>query len=198
MKEAKNELMQFVGGVIMLVVGLYILSQKVMVSSSYGFFSLWGGRFSSGLIMVPLIIGVVWMFASGGSFVSKVFIVLSVILIIAAIVASTRIWLVTITMYEWVLILVLIFGGAGLVAKVLFANNKSEKSKKDKSEQTGGSYTSSVDDELDKMKKNLLSAESYMIGMSIPSRHLMLLSGHRSFMMSTSQRMTDSIIFILL
>ena len=147
MKEAKNELMQFVGGVIMLVVGLYILSQKVMVSSSYGFFSLWGGRFSSGLIMVPLIIGVVWMFASGGSFVSKVFTVLSVILIIAAIVASTRIWLVTITMYEWVLILVLIFGGA--------ANNKSEKSKKDKSEQTGGSYTSSVDDELDKMKKNM-------------------------------------------
>ena len=69
MKEAKNELMQFVGGVIMLVVGLYILSQKVMVSSSYGFFSLWGGRFSSGLIMVPLIIGVVWMFATGGSFV---------------------------------------------------------------------------------------------------------------------------------
>ena len=151
MKEAKNELLQFVGGVIMLVVGLYILSQKVMVSSSYGFFSLWGGRFSSGLIMVPLIIGVVWMFASGGSFVSKVFTVLSVILIIAAIVASTRIWLVTITMYEWVLIL----GGAGLVAKVLFANNKSEKSKKDKSEQTGGSYTSSVDDELDKMKKNM-------------------------------------------
>ena len=150
MKEAKNELLQFVGGVIMLVVGLYILSQKVMVSSSYGFFSLWGGRFSSGLIMVPLIIGVVWMFASGGSFVSKVFTVLSVILIIAAIVASTRIWLVTITMYEWVLILVLIFGGAGLVA-----NNKSEKSKKDKSEQTGGSYTSSVDDELDKMKKNM-------------------------------------------
>ena len=135
MKEAKNELLQFVGGVIMLVVGLYILSQKVMVSSSYGFFSLWGGRFSSGLIMVPLIIGVVWMFASGGSFVSKVFTVLSVILIIAAI--------------------VLIFGGAGLVAKVLFANNKSEKSKKDKSEQTGGSYTSSVDDELDKMKKNM-------------------------------------------
>ena len=141
MKEAKNELMQFVGGVIMLVVGLYILSQKVMVSSSYGFFSMWGGRFSSGLIMVPLIIGVVWMFATGGSFVSKVF-------------ASTRIWLVSITMYEWVLILVLIFGGAGLVAKVLFANNKSEKSKKDKTESTG-SYTSSVDDELDKMKKNM-------------------------------------------
>lgn len=36
MKEAKNELMQFVGGVIMLVVGLYILSQKVN-----GVFIIW-------------------------------------------------------------------------------------------------------------------------------------------------------------
>ena len=47
-------------------------------------------------------------------------------------------------------------------------------------------------------RKNLLSAESYMTGMSIPSRHLMLLSGHRSFTMSMSQRLTDSIIFIFL
>ena len=42
MKEAKNELMQFVAGIIMLVVGLYIFSQKVIVFS--GFFSLGGGR----------------------------------------------------------------------------------------------------------------------------------------------------------
>lgn len=154
MKEAKNELMQFVAGIIMLVVGLYILSQKVMVTSSYGFFSLWNGRFSSGLIMVPLIIGIVWMFATGGSFASKVFTVLSVILVIASIVASTRIWLASITMYEWVLILVLIFGGAGLTAKVLFASNKPEKPKKDKKEQTG-SNTLSIDEELDRMKKNM-------------------------------------------
>ena len=53
MKEAKNELMQFVAGIIMLVVGLYIFSQKVIVFS--GFFSFGGGRFSSGLIVVPLL-----------------------------------------------------------------------------------------------------------------------------------------------
>ena len=56
MKEAKNELMQFVAGIIMLVVGLYIFSQKVIVFS--GFFSFGGGRFSSGLIVVPLIMDV--------------------------------------------------------------------------------------------------------------------------------------------
>lgn len=33
MKSAKNELKQFVAGVVMLIVGLFILSQKVVVSS---------------------------------------------------------------------------------------------------------------------------------------------------------------------
>ena len=33
MKDAKNELMQFVAGVVMLAVGLYIFSQKVIVFS---------------------------------------------------------------------------------------------------------------------------------------------------------------------
>ena len=158
MKEAKNELLQFVAGVIMLVVGLYILSQKVMVSSTYGFFSLWGGTFSSGLIMIPFIIGVVWMFVTGGSFASKVFTALSVLLIIVSIIVSTRIWLVRITMYEWVLILVLIFGGAGLVAKVLFANNKSERAtgKKDKDDAYDfKKQAGSIDDEIERMKKNM-------------------------------------------
>ena len=158
MKEAKNELLQFVAGVIMLVVGLYILSQKVMVSSTYGFISLWGGTFSSGLIMIPFIIGVVWMFVTGGSFASKVFTALSVLLIIVSIIVSTRIWLVRITMYEWVLILVLIFGGAGLVAKVLFANNKSEREtgKKDKDDAYDfKKQAGSIDDEIERMKKNM-------------------------------------------
>ena len=124
MKEAKNELMQFVAGIIMLVVGLYIFSQKVIVFS--GFFSFGGGRFSSGLIVVPLIIGIVWMFVSGANFASKVFTVLAAIIIIASVVMTTNIHLSAMTLYDWILILVLIFGGAGLVGKVLFAGNFSD------------------------------------------------------------------------
>ena len=96
MKEAKNELMQFVAGIIMLVVGLYIFSQKVIVFS--GFFSFGGGRFSSGLIVVPLIIGIVWMFVSGANFASKVFTVLAAIIIIASVVMTTNIHLSAMTL----------------------------------------------------------------------------------------------------
>ena len=80
--------------------------------------------------MIPFIIGIIWMFASGGSFLSKVFTGISVLLIIAAIIISTRIYLVHLSLYEWILILVLIFGGAGLLAKVLFvmpAKNRDDK-----------------------------------------------------------------------
>ena len=131
MKKPGNELLQFLGGLAMLVVGLYIFSQKVMVSSSF----LSGMRFGSlnmnnGMIMIPLIIGIIWMFASGGSFISKVFTGMSVLLIVAAIVISTNISLVHMSLYEWVIILVLIFGGVGILARILLASRAADKEEK--------------------------------------------------------------------
>ena len=55
MKSAKNELKQFVAGVVMLIVGLFILSQKVVVSSGWfgygGTIMLGGVRLNSGMII---------------------------------------------------------------------------------------------------------------------------------------------------
>lgn len=124
MKKARNELLQFLAGLAMLIAGLFILSQKVMVYS--GFFGhglqIGGFNMGNGLIMVPFIIGIVWMFASGGSLPSKIFTAAGVLIIIIAIIMTTNIRLVQMTLYEWVLILVLIFGGAGLLARILFAS----------------------------------------------------------------------------
>lgn len=162
MKDAKNELMQFVAGVVMLAVGLYIFSQKVIVFSGYGFFFLGGGRFSSGLIIIPLIIGIVWMFMTGACFASKVFTALSVLLIIVSVIMSTHIHLSVMTLYEWILLLVLIFGGAGLVGKVLFSGSgtsyrEKKESGKDKNKGYKDTFSNgkSIDDEIEKMKKNI-------------------------------------------
>lgn len=159
MKKAKNELLQFLAGLAMLVVGLFIFSQKVMVSS--GFFGygwrIGGFHMNNGLIMVPLIIGIIWMFASEGSFPSKVFTVIGVLLIIAAIIMTTTISLVHMTLYEWVLILVLIFGGAGLLARILFATRREEKEAKSVEEQRQSDADRkirAIEEELERMKKN--------------------------------------------
>lgn len=124
MKKARNELLQFLAGLAMLIAGLFIFSQKVIVYSSlwgYGF-RIGGFNMSNGLIMVPFIIGVVWMFASEGSFPSKMFTAAGVLIIVLAIIMTTTIRLTRLTLYEWVLILVLIFGGAGLLARILFSS----------------------------------------------------------------------------
>ena len=165
MKETKNELLQFVGGIVMLAVGLFIFSQKVIVHSSwfgYGGFSVAGIRISSGLVIVPLIIGIIWMFTTGANFASKVFTAFSVLLIIVSVIMSTHIHLSSMTLYEWILLLVLIFGGAGLVAKVLFAGSasddkKKKSSRKGKGDDIDSSFSSvkNIDDELEQMKKNI-------------------------------------------
>lgn len=161
MKKAGNELLQFLGGLAMLVVGLYIFSQKVMVSSYFFGGSMWLGGFhmSNGIIMIPFIIGVVWMFASGGSFASKVFSGVGVLFIIVSIILSTNISLVHITLFEWILILVLIFGGAGLLAKILFAvpRRNADTAEQDRrlsnNEDKVRRIEQEIDRELEEMKK---------------------------------------------
>lgn len=119
MRHEKNELLMFLAGIAMLAVGLFIFSQKVIVSSyMFSGFMLGGFRVSGGLVIIPFIMGIVWMFASGGSIGSKVLTGLSVLFIIVSVILSTNIRLSTMTLYDWILILVLIFGGAGLLLRM--------------------------------------------------------------------------------
>lgn len=160
MKKPGNELFQFTGGLVMLVVGLYILAQKVMVSSSFlSGMRLGSVNMSNGMIIVPLIIGIIWMFASGGSFISKVFTGFSVLLIVAAIVISTNISLMNMTLYDWVLILVLIFGGVGLLAKILLASRSGKTEEKvdreeiDDDRKRALDMENQIDKEIEQIKK---------------------------------------------
>lgn len=102
------------------------------------------------------------MFTTGANFASKVFTAFSVLLIIVSVIMSTHIHLSSMTLYEWILLLVLIFGGAGLVAKVLFASSasddkKKKSSRKGKGDDIDSSFSSvkNIDDELEQMKKNI-------------------------------------------
>ena len=105
------------------------MSQKVIVSSSFwssfGGLSIWGARVSSGMVVIPLIIGIVWMFMTD-SFASKVFSALAGLLIVIAVILSTNIHLTSMTLFDWLLILVLIFGGLGFVGRVLLADRKND------------------------------------------------------------------------
>lgn len=135
MKKPKHELTIFVAGILMLVAGLFILSQRVVVYSSFfSGMSLWGTRISSGMVIIPLIIGIIWMFMTS-SFASKVFSALAGLLIVLAVILSTNIRLISMTLFDWILILVLIFGGLGFLGRILLADRSSEKSEAERTKE---------------------------------------------------------------
>ena len=138
MKEAKNELLEFLGGVAMLAVGLYWFSLNVRVSRTFISGGLMIGyiTINNGLIIVTLIIAVILVFIKPESFGRKLFLGISVLLIIASIIYTTNFHLVPMSLFEWVGILILIFGGLALVCKILFKPVDKDKNKKESDKTT--------------------------------------------------------------
>lgn len=132
MKE-KNPLLTFFIGVVMLAAGLYWLFTSVTVTASYGYGSIHIGGFSmpSGLVVVPLIIGVFWLIVNPKSFLAKVLTVAGVVFIIASIIMSVRLVFERKSLFEYIIMLILIVGGAGCLARVLLTGEGSDKDKKD-------------------------------------------------------------------
>lgn len=117
---AGNELLQFFIGVILLGAGLFMLSKRVMVSSSWYIWRIGTFDLSSGTITIPLIIGIIWHFANSKSIVPKIIITLSVVFIVISIIMSVRLHFVTTSMFDYVLIFGMAAAGSGLLLKTLF------------------------------------------------------------------------------
>lgn len=116
----ENELLQFFVGIILLGAGLFLLSKRVMVHSSWYVWHLGGFNMSSGTVTIPLIIGIIWYFFNSKSIVPKLIITLSVVFLIVSIIMSVRINFITTTMFDYILMFGMIAAGAGLLLKVLF------------------------------------------------------------------------------
>lgn len=115
-----NELLQFFVGLILLGAGLFMLSKRVMVSSSWYTWRIGSFGLSSGTITIPLIIGIIWYFYNSKSIAPKIIITLSVLFIILTIIMSVRLRFVTTSMFDYILIFGMAAAGSGLLLKTLF------------------------------------------------------------------------------
>ena len=124
-KNSGNELLEFFLGIILLGVGLYLLFQKTVVSSNW--FMGWHiGSFnmSSGLVIIPFIIGVIWYFYNPKSVGPKIVIALGIVILVATIIMSVRISLRTMSLWDYIIIIGMSAAGAGLLLKTLFKKPK--------------------------------------------------------------------------
>ena len=107
---------QFLFGLAMAAAGGYMLTSRVSVTS--GFWHFWGYN-AFGLTLVPFILGVVLLFFNGRSIAGWLLLFVGVVLILAGVILNLQIYFQHTSLFELIVMLVLLFGGIGLLARSL-------------------------------------------------------------------------------
>ena len=121
-----NETREFIIGILLLGLGLFMLAMKVRVHSGffgYGF-RVWNYNIPSGTVVIPLIIGVIWYVLNPKSWLAKIVMILGGLFIVAAIVMSVSLSFTGATLFEYILMLLLSAIGLGLILKTSFTDKK--------------------------------------------------------------------------
>lgn len=121
-----NPLLEFIAGIVLFGLGLFWFTSKVTVSTGFGY-RFGSFQITGGLVVVPFLIGVVWWFIDVKSIIAKVLTVLGALFIVGSVIVNTRFDMARDSLFNYLLMLVLICAGLGLIARVLFKGNKDDK-----------------------------------------------------------------------
>jgi len=109
---------EFLFGLAMAAGGGYLLMNQVTVSS--GLWQLWGYN-AFGISLIPLLIGVGLLFFNGRSVAGWILTTLGALVILLGILTNLTIFFRPTSLFNTLIILVLLAGGLGLIAKSLRA-----------------------------------------------------------------------------
>ena len=103
-------------GFVMAVAGGYLLTNQVTVTS--GYWRIWGYN-GFGLTLLPLVVGIAFLFFDGKSIVGWVLTVAGAVILFVGIIMNLDIYFRATSLFNTLVMLVLLLGGIGLVARSL-------------------------------------------------------------------------------
>jgi len=106
----------FVVGLLMVAAGGYLLLNQVQVTTSYWSF---GGTGSFGLSLLPVLAGIAFLFFDGRSVVGWLLTAAGAVIILAGVLMHMDIYFRQTSLFNTLVMLGLLFGGLGLVARSL-------------------------------------------------------------------------------
>ena len=109
----------FVAGVLMVAGGGYLLLNQVQVTTSFWSF---GGQGSFGLSLLPLLAGIAFLFFDGRSLIGWLLTAVGAVIILAGVLMHMEIYFRQTSLFNTLVMLGLVFGGIGLVARSLRAS----------------------------------------------------------------------------
>ncbi len=107
-------ILEFVIGVALACGGAYLLTARVTVTT--GLWHFWGQN-SFGLTLIPLLLGIGMIFFNGRSFFGWMLVIVGAVIILAGIIANMNIYFQPTSLFNTLMMLALLAGGLGLVAK---------------------------------------------------------------------------------
>ena len=115
---------EFFLGLVMVVIGAYLITNRIVVVSSYWWF---GGYSMFGLSLLPLIIGIGILFFNGKSIVGWVLLFLGVVIIFAGVLMNLQIYFQATSLFATIVMIVLLAGGVGLIFRALAPHAQSDR-----------------------------------------------------------------------
>jgi len=113
---------EFFLGLVMVVIGAYLITNRIVVVSSYWSF---GGYSMFGLSLLPLIIGIGILFFNGKSILGWVLLFLGVVFIFAGVLMNLQIYFQSTSLFATIVMIVLLAGGVGLIFRALAPHGRS-------------------------------------------------------------------------
>lgn len=101
--------------------GAWLLTNQVTVTSGYWSFG-WFGEHSFGLSLLPLLAGVGWLFFDGKSMPGWLLTAIGAAIILLGVLMNMRIYFQPTSLFNTLVMLALLAGGLGLVARSLRAS----------------------------------------------------------------------------
>ena len=114
-------IVEFVIGFAMAIAGAYMLTNRVVVMS--GFWSVWGYN-AFGPSLIPLIFGIGILFFNGRSKIGWVLLFIGVIIIITGILMNLHTYFERTSLFNTVVMIVLLAGGIGLIVRGLLPHGE--------------------------------------------------------------------------
>jgi predicted membrane channel-forming protein YqfA (hemolysin III family) len=109
----------FVLGLVLSCVGGYLLTNQVMVTS--GYWNLFGTS-TFGITLLPMLIGVAMLFFNGRSPLGWLLTVAGGLFILAGVIANLHIYFAPTSLFNTLVMLMMLVGGLALIAKALRAS----------------------------------------------------------------------------
>jgi len=106
----------FIIGALMVVAGGFLFVNHVKVG--YGFLHFFG-RDTQGLVLIPLIAGIAFLFFNAKSIIGWILTIAGALIIFLSVIVSLRFYFPQTSLFNLIIMLVLLVGGIGLVLRSL-------------------------------------------------------------------------------